>query len=77
MKVRVKGLVTIPKELLDRLGIREGTAITVRIEGDAIVIRKDPESPTRGHALAWRMRGRGDVVMSTDEVMALTGGEPE
>ncbi len=68
---------TIPKELLDRLGIREGTAITVRIEGDAIVIRKDPESPTRGHALAWRMRGRGDVVMSTDEVMALTGGEPE
>ena len=67
---------TIPKELLDRLGIREGTAITVRIEGDAIVIRKDPESPTRGHALAGRMRGRGDVVMSTDEVMALTGGEP-
>ena len=77
MKVRVKGLVTIPKELLDRLGIREGTAITVRIEGDAIVIRKDPESPSGGHALAWRMRGRGDVVMSTDEVMALTGGEPE
>lgn len=75
-KVREKGQVTIPKDLRDRLGIGEGTAVTVVIEGDAIVIRKDPQAQTRGQALAQRMSGRGDVTMSTDEIMALTRGEP-
>jgi len=76
MKAREKGQVTIPKDLRDRLGIGEGTAVTVVIEGDAIVIRKDPQAQTRGQALAQRMSGRGDVTLSTDEIMALTRGEP-
>lgn len=72
MRVTEKGQVTIPKDLRDELGIGAGTEVEFERAGDTIVVRKVSDGPTRGSLLADRLRGRGDVAMSTEEIMALT-----
>lgn len=72
MRVTEKGQVTIPKDLRDALGIGAGTVVKFEREGDAIVVRKVNDVPSRGRQLTARLRGRGDVLLSTDEIMALT-----
>jgi len=75
VRVTEKGQVTIPKQLRDELGIGAGSEVDVERAGDAIVIRKVRGGPERGQRLVERLRGRGDVVMTTDEIMALTRGD--
>lgn len=72
MRVTEKGQVTIPKELRDALGIGAGTEVEFERRKDTIVVRKARAGTTRGTLLVDRMRGRGDVKMTTDEIMALT-----
>ena len=74
MKVTDKGQVTIPKELRDTLGFGGGTEVEFQRRGDTIVLRKVAGSQARGRALVEHLRGRGDVSMTTDEIMALTRG---
>ena len=74
MRVTEKGQVTIPKELRDALGIGAGTEVRFEAKGNTIVVHKVSETPTRGSRLATRLRGRGDVSMTTDEIMAFTRG---
>lgn len=74
MRVTEKGQVTIPKELRDALGIGAGTEVQFEQRGDELVVRKRTDAPSRGDRLAARLRGRGDVEMTTDEIMALTRG---
>lgn len=74
MRVTEKGQVTIPKALRDSLGIGAGTEVVFERADDTIVIRKVTEAPTRGQRIADRLRGRGDIQMTTDEIMALTRG---
>jgi AbrB family looped-hinge helix DNA binding protein len=74
MRVTEKGQVTIPKELRDALGIGAGTEVQFEVQGSTIVVRKVDNGPTRGRHLAERLRGRGDIRMTTDEIMALTRG---
>ncbi len=75
MRVTEKGQVTIPKQLRDELGIGGGSEVDFEREDDAIVIRKSKSAPTRGKRLVEHLRGRGDVAMSTDEILALTRGD--
>lgn len=74
MRVTEKGQVTIPKDLRDALGIGAGTEVEFERSGQSIVIRKARGVSSRGSQIAERLRGRGDVPMSTDEIMALTRG---
>lgn len=74
MKVTEKGQVTIPKALRDALGIGAGTEVEFERSDDTIVVRKASGAPGRGRQLVERLRGRGDVAMTTDEIMALTRG---
>lgn len=74
MRVTEKGQVTIPKHVRDEFGIGPGTEVRFEIRDRSIVVVKDADEPTRGQQLADRLRGRGDVHMSTDEIMALTRG---
>lgn len=74
MRVTEKGQVTIPKKLRDQLGIGAGSEVEFQRDGEVIVIRKVKDRPTRGHQLVERLRGRGDVMMTTDEILALTRG---
>ena len=72
MKVTEKGQITIPKDIRDALGIGAGTE--VEFEGPtARSWSARSADPTRR---TWpdRLRGRGDVDMTTDEIMALTRG---
>lgn len=75
MRVTEKGRVTIPKDLRDALEIGAGTEVEFERLGDAIVLRKISDSPARGDHLTDRLRGRGDVGVTTDEIMALTRGD--
>lgn len=72
MRVTEKGQVTIPKELRDALGIGAGTEVEFERRRDVIVVRKARTGNHRGSRLAERLRGRGDIPMTTDEIMALT-----
>lgn len=75
MRVTEKGQITIPKEIRDALGIGAGTEVEFERRKDAIVVRKARSTTSRGTRLAQRLRGRGDVEMTTDEIMALTRPE--
>jgi len=72
MRVTEKGQVTIPKDLRDALGIGAGTEVEFERNDDTIVVRKVDDRLTRGRQLVQRLRGRGDVRLTTDEIMALT-----
>jgi len=72
MRVTEKGQVTIPKDLRDELGIGAGTEVAFHRDDDAIVVRKVDGGSNRGRQVVERLRGRGDVRLSTEEIMALT-----
>ncbi len=52
------------------LGI--GAEIESGRSDDGTVVRKDHRTTNRGRQLAERLRGRGDVAMRTEEIMAIT-----
>jgi antitoxin PrlF len=73
--VTTKGQVTIPKRVRDRLGIKPGSAVDFELmpEGQVVLVVVAPGRPaSRFEAL----RGRAGAGMGTDEIMALTRGEP-
>lgn len=71
-----KGQVTIPIEVREQLGLTAGTLVEIDIRGDTAVIRKLPEGQQdRGRRIVAALRGRGDVALTTDELMRLTRGE--
>jgi antitoxin PrlF len=74
MRVTEKGQVTIPKHLRDELGIGAGSEVEFTVADGGLVMRKATDGPSRGGRAAARLRGRGDVALSTDEIMALTRG---
>lgn len=75
MTVTEKGQVTIPIEIRRELGILPDTEVEFEVVGDAVLIRRARGTGRRGRALIRRLRGRGDVKMTTEEIMALTRGD--
>ncbi|HEX2705555.1 MAG TPA: AbrB/MazE/SpoVT family DNA-binding domain-containing protein [Candidatus Lustribacter sp.] len=75
MLISGKGQVTIPKPLRDALGLEPGSEVEVVLAGDALLLRKFRRSDSRGHRVAGRLRGRGGIMMKTDDIMALTRGD--
>jgi len=76
MRITSKGQVTIPRDIRQKLGISTHSEVEFVIEGDTVVVRKTEGVPTRGKRLVETLRGRATVKMTTDEIMALTRGEP-
>lgn len=73
MRVTEKGQVTIPKELRDALGLGYGSEVEFSRDGSTLLVRKVSNGKTgRGQDIVARLRGRGDVKMTTEEIMALT-----
>ena len=75
MRVTEKGQVTIPIEIRQQLGIVPETEVELEVVGDEIRVRKAAGRQRRGRDLVRRLRGRGSVQMTTEEIMALTRGE--
>ncbi len=79
MPVTVKGQVTIPKPIRDRLGLTPGSRVEFEVEADGrVVLRRaggagSAPSPTRFARARGATRGRNGL--STEEIMKLTRGE--
>lgn len=72
MRLTTKGQVTIPQEIREALGLLPHTEVEFTVEGDAVQIRKAPQSRRRGRDLVAGMRGRATTRLTTDEILALT-----
>ena len=80
MRITSKGQVTIPIGIREKAGLMPNTEVEFAYEGGEVLIRrlrrtKHNGKPSRGERLVAHMRGRGDIDMTTDEIMALTRGE--
>lgn len=75
MRLTSKGQVTIPIDLRQELGLDTGSVVEFSRDGDSIRITKPADQQQRGSELVSYLRGRGDVELSTEEIMALTRGE--
>jgi hypothetical protein len=66
--------VTIPAEIREQAGLLPHTEVKFEFDGKAvrIVRANDRSKGGRGSRLIAHLRGRGDVAMSTDAIMALT-----
>ena len=69
MRVTQKGQVTIPLEVRRALGIQPGSEVQFELDDEGARLLVDSK---RAAAEIARMRGAGDVELSTDEILALT-----
>jgi antitoxin PrlF len=69
MRVTQKGQVTIPIEIRQALGIETGTNVSFELDRDGARLVVEPARAAREIR---RMRGAGDIAMTTDEILALT-----
>jgi AbrB family looped-hinge helix DNA binding protein len=74
MRVTVKGQVTIPEYIREKLGIRPQSEVDfIEERGRVYLVKKAKRTPRQSRFR--RSRGIATVKMSTDEIMALTRGE--
>ena len=77
MRITTKGQVTIPVEIREKLGLLPNSEVAFEIVGQAVQMRKvrrAEQAGRRGEAIVRRLRGRGSVRMTTDEILAQTRG---
>jgi AbrB family looped-hinge helix DNA binding protein len=74
LRITSKGQVTIPADIREQAGLLPQTEVEFEFDGKAvrIVATKARKKDGRGARVVARLRGRGDVAMSTDAIMALT-----
>jgi AbrB family looped-hinge helix DNA binding protein len=77
MRITSKGQVTIPAEIREQAGLLPHTEVDFEYDGKTVrlVRSKKSRKDGRGARLVAHLRGRGDVNMTTDAIMALTRGE--
>ena len=73
--VTSKGQITIPKRVRELLGIGPGSVIDFERGKDGRVVLVKVEKKPRANRFA-RLRGHAGKGLSTDEIMAMTRGEP-
>lgn len=74
MRITSKGQVTIPMEIREKMGFLPDTEVEFGIEGNTVCLKKAGAQSRRSRNLIARLRGKGTVRMTTDEIMALTRG---
>ena len=74
MRITSKGQVTIPAEIRERAGLLPHTEVQFEFDGKSVrILRARAKTKNgRGARVVAHLRGRGDVAMSTDAIMALT-----
>jgi AbrB family looped-hinge helix DNA binding protein len=77
LRITSKGQVTIPAEIRERAGLLPHTEVDFEYDGKTVRLVRSKKSGKdgRGARLVAHLRGRGDVDMTTDAIMALTRGE--
>jgi AbrB family looped-hinge helix DNA binding protein len=75
VRITSKGQVTIPQQVRRELGLEPGDEVEIVVQ-DGIATIVPAQGPSgRGRRIVDALLGRGDVELSTDEIMALTRGE--
>jgi AbrB family looped-hinge helix DNA binding protein len=74
MRVTIKGQVTIPQEIREKLGITPAVEIDFIEEKNRVYLVKREGQPKKTHKFR-KLRGITHVSMTTDEIMALTRGD--
>ena len=74
MRVTIKGQVTIPQQIREKLGIKPHTEVDFVAEGERVYLVKAP-TKDRAKGPFRQLRGAATVKMTTDEIMALTRGD--
>lgn len=74
MRITSKVEVTIPQEMRELFGLLPSTEVRFEVSEAGLLIKKVKRSKSFGNKIVGRMRGRSDVKMTTDEIMALTRG---
>jgi AbrB family looped-hinge helix DNA binding protein len=75
MRITSKGQVTIPVQIREKLGLLPNSEVEFELVGNTVRIRKARGTRSRrGRSLVERLRGKGGIRMSTDEILALTRG---
>ncbi len=73
MRITSKGQVTIPIEIREQAGLLPHTEVAFEFDGAAVrIVRADGGQRGRGARVVAHLRGRGDVALGTDAIMALT-----
>jgi AbrB family looped-hinge helix DNA binding protein len=73
MRITTKGQVTIPATIRERLGLLPHSEVDFETVGNIVRLRKAKRG-RRAQRVVGRLRGRGDVRMTTDEILSLTRG---
>ena len=71
MRVTIKGQVTIPQHIREKLGIFPSSEIEFIEEKGRVYIEKKEDSGNQNNRFR-NLRGAATVRMTTDEIMALT-----
>lgn len=75
MRITSKGQVTIPADIREEFGFLPETEVEFVVEGNTVrLVRVEHPDASRGDRIVRRLRGRGTVRMTTDEIMRLTRG---
>ena len=78
MRITSKGQVTIPVDIREAAGLLPHTEVDFQLDNGTVkIVRSDaPKKPDRGALLVAHLRAhKGDIRMTTDEIMALTRGD--
>lgn len=78
MRLTSKGQVTIPIHVREQLGLRPGDEVEFHVDistRTAHLVKVEIGEMTHGRRVAESLLGKGDIKMTTDEIMALTRGE--
>ncbi len=78
MRINSRGQVTIPASIREQAGLLPNTDVEFAYDGRGEVRlyapRRKAKKKSRGQMLVEHMRGKGDIRMTTDEIMTLMRG---
>lgn len=74
MKVTIKGQVTIPQTIREKLGITPATEVDFIEEKGRVYLVKKNDTDPRIQKFR-KLRGISNLKMTTDEILALTRGD--
>ena len=73
MRVTIKGQVTIPQEIREKLGITPAVEVDfIEEKGRVYLVKRKSHKKTHKFR---KLRGIANVKMTTDEIMSLTRGD--
>ena len=78
MRITTKGQVTIPQDIREKFGFIPETEVEFCVERNKVFLKKTrttAKKAGRGKKIVNTLKGRGDMGLSTDEIMAMTRGK--